>query len=214
MVISAFGPTPQRALLCDQSDEQVQSEVDAWVARELAPLIPSAARLIGVDGLDGVGKSTIARSLARCCARGIVEVDSYLRRNEDRYLAALDLIRLEGDVRAEEKLIVEGCLLHAVMAKVGLNPDFCIYVVKTSQMRGHSEMESVDEHELLFGSKSAAEIIAHEEDQLRRWAEVAPEFIDATSANLSGLTKELIAYHRDFSPHRRADLILRAVRIS
>lgn len=210
-----FGSALQLSLVLTSGDQtSIQASVDDFVSEELVKLLPASARLISIDGLDGVGKSTLARAVAERTAVMLIKLDDYLEQHQDRYLAALDIDALKREIATNERSVVEGCLVMDVLSKAGLTPDFSVYVARTSRMRAQPEMEWLDEHDLLVGAKTASEIIGELESQAQRWAQAPPEFGGGDVAALDGLTKELITYHERFAPQRHADLIVKLVRPS
>jgi uridine kinase len=88
--------------------------------------------LIGVDGLDGSGKSSLAAWLSWQLEMPAIHLDLYVIPDTDPlefrtdHLAAAVCARLE----TRRPLIVEGILLLDVLASVGRRPDFLIYVEK------------------------------------------------------------------------------------
>lgn len=191
-----------------------RTELPVLVERELVPLLPTSKGLISVDGLDGVGKSTLAQTLSECTGAALVQLDELLRQNQDTFLQALDLVELRRRVRKKDLVIVEGCTVLAALEKIAMAPDLKIYVVRTSRMLNQPNLEWVDEHELLLGDRSASELIQEEEEQSRRWVQAPVEFGGGGSPELPGLVKELITYHRDFAPHQSADIVVKVVRIA
>src|SRR5205085_10926861 len=132
--------------------------------------------------------------------------------NRDLFLSALDYPALRQEISENGRVIVEGCAVLAALLKLELEPDFRIYVVRTVRMHAQPDMEWIDERDLLFGEKTADELIHEQEEQARRWAQAPSEFGGGGSGDLPNLVKELITYHCEFKPHRSADLIVKVVR--
>jgi hypothetical protein len=88
--------------------------------------------LIGIDGFDGSGKSSLAAWLSWQLEMPAIHLDLYMVRDTDPvefrtdHLAAAVYARL----RTERPLIVEGILLLDVLASVGRLPNFLVYVEK------------------------------------------------------------------------------------
>jgi len=90
--------------------------------------------LIGIDGLDGAGKSTLAAWLSWQCGIPVVSLDLYLylsRRSRPLQWRSADLrrvleSRLNGEVRWP--IIVEGILLLDALSSVDQAPDFTVFV--------------------------------------------------------------------------------------
>lgn len=202
-------------ILTDENSGSIRDAVGAWVEIELLPLVPATAKLVSIDGLDGVGKSTIAEALADRSGATLLQLDTYLEQDQNRYLEALDLVAFRERAVQSDKVIVEGCLVQAALARAGLASDFSIYVVRTTQMHAQPDAEWTDEPDLLFSDKEAEEQIAEEVEFVRRWAGFFSESdFPSASCEISGLRQELIRYHASMCPHLRADLILKLVRLT
>jgi len=180
---------------------------DAGVLDDLLSLIPRTARIITVDGVDGVGKTTLATQIASALGITALDLDRYLEEKQDRYLEALDLKMLDRDIAcatsANARVVLSGCLMVAALSQLGRAADFKIYVLRTSGVRSNPEAgEWLDEFELLCGTETAEEIIAREDADMKRFG-----------GELLGLRRELIRYHADDQPHRTADLIVKMLRL-
>jgi hypothetical protein len=88
--------------------------------------------LIGIDGLDGAGKSTLAAWLSWQCGIPVVSLDLYLSsRVPPLQWRSADLrrvleSRLNGEIR--RPIIVEGILLLDALSSVDRAPDFTVFV--------------------------------------------------------------------------------------
>ena len=73
------------------------------------------ARRIGVDGIDGCGKTTLAKVIATKLQRRFLSLDDYLERDKGRFLDFIDYPRLHADASSEKVFVIEGvCLLHTL----------------------------------------------------------------------------------------------------
>jgi hypothetical protein len=107
-------------------------------ARDLLPRIwqllgyPQQRRgvLIGIDGLDGAGKSTLAAWLSWQCGIPVVSLDLYLpRRARPLQWRSADLGGvLESRLTVRQPIIVEGILLLDALSSVDQAPDFTVFV--------------------------------------------------------------------------------------
>jgi hypothetical protein len=189
-----------------------QEEVSSLVAEHVLPALPKRSHLISVDGLDGSGKSTIGRAIAGLSERFLIEVDEFLQKQQGQFLDALRLDDLNTALIADEPSVIEGCLVEAVLQKLERQADFRIYVARTGQMTADPQHEWCDEYELLIGSKAASELLKDEERELKAFCESGLFGVDSNDRELPGLRRELITYHREFEPHKTADLIVKVVR--
>lgn len=208
-----FGDMPKLEIaISDQDGSDDAGLIEDWVETQLLPIIPSDVSLVSVDGLDGVGKSTLSETLAKQIGGVHFELDNYLHKNQNCYLDALNLDALKNDLRQSDLAIVEGCLVGAVIQKLGSQCSFAIYVVRTSRMRGQLERDWVDEWELLFKSEDAEVFSAREEESTEKFAALFSNSEVGTETNFSGLRRELVRYHVEEKPHLKADAIIRVVR--
>lgn len=94
--------------------------------------------LIGIDGVDGVGKTTLAFDLARRMAGIRVGLDCYVDQSRDSegYVGLLRIEDLARDVSALLRsfpcVVVDGVCLLEALSQAGLTPTKVIYVKKTS----------------------------------------------------------------------------------
>jgi hypothetical protein len=86
-----------------------------------------APRLIGVDGMNDVGKT---RRVARPLGLPIISGDCFLLGN-GRYLGGHNYERLAEAIRdamSRGQVVVEGCCLLAIAAHIGMTVDLHVYV--------------------------------------------------------------------------------------
>lgn len=216
--MSVLIPSSPRQLSCNEIEEDECFPPDclaAFVKSELAPLIPERAQVISFDGLDGVGKSTLAAILGQAISVPAIGLDDFLTSNQGHFLDALRIDELKAVVEAHlahhKRIIVEGCLVQSVLERLCRPADFSIYVMRTSRMRSGSSDEWVRDDEILFGPESAAELITTREKLLRRWKKMPTESGGGGDGELPGLERELIHYHKQKRPHDQADIIVKVV---
>ena len=137
----------------------------------------SRPTVIGIDGWTGVGKTTLATSLARATGGSTFDVDDALVRDQRCFVPALQLDAIR-DGLAEPKglLFVSGICLRQVLELAGREADVHVYV-KRMAMWGW-----VDEDELTGGS--------------------LPEIPGASG---EAPRREMRSYHSQWQPHLRAD---------
>jgi cytidylate kinase len=199
--------------LVNEGDICFREAVKEWVIAELLPVIPSGTRLISIDGLDGVGKSTLAKALVEKIGAKAIHLDDYLKKNENRYFEALDFTFLHSDIEKEQLIVVEGCLVHAVLARLGIESQFDIYVVRTTTMRAHPETDWLDERKLLLEADNAEEFLAIEEEEIKKFEAYFSEGAPSLGMTVSGLRRELVHYHIDKKPHMNSDVVVKLARI-
>ncbi len=123
-------------------------ELLAQVQKELGP--NRQPLLIAIDGLDGVGKSTLASWLAWQLEMPSLHLDVYLVRNSKPQQWRVD--DLDRAIRSRLNLgrpvIIEGVLLLDVLDQVGRTPNFLVYIHREEDK--HEEWDATDLHKSLI----------------------------------------------------------------
>ena len=96
----------------------------------LPKVLPWRKLTIAIDGVDGAGKSTLARFLSWQLEMPEIETDFFLR--DDQRMPVHDTSSLATLVQARHKnnrpLIVEGVFVLRQLGAIGVNPEFLIRV--------------------------------------------------------------------------------------
>lgn len=152
------------------------------------------SRRVGIDGIDGCGKSTLAKAIATSLRCRVFCLDDYLDRDRGRFLEFIDYRRLRAEVSAETSYVIEGvCLLHA-LDRAHLEIDALVYV-----KRRHLGLWA-DERELNLDEPL--------EDFLKQERELTAMVAGASEAATDlGLAEEIIRYHHTARPHNNAHII-------
>lgn len=178
---------------------------------EIADLIKSTfatAGIIGIDGNDGVGKSTLAKELGEVIGAAVFSIDDFVANNLGSYIPNLRAKELQAAVSsASRPLIVEGvCLLNALEV-ADLKPDLLIYLKRMSNY-GHwydqDECDPVEEEDALIQRLSN---LALEFSRLDASLSGKPED-EVRASGLTPLREEIIRYHSRFRPSRNAHIAL------
>ena len=96
------------------------------------------AVVVGIDGFDGTGKTTLAFALAEKLGGIRIGLDSYVDkdRDADRYVGLLRLEDLQRDLKRLSDffshVVVDGVCLSEVFDELGCAPDYVVYVRKIS----------------------------------------------------------------------------------
>lgn len=205
-------PDHIRQIVCpalgDPNDPDGYKRAFLLARHELPPLIPSSASIITFDGVDGIGKSPLAREVASELDAKAIDLDDFLKKHQGRFVDAINTEKLanaiSAGVHAKGRVVISGCLMGSVLRRLSLSSDFRIYLAKTSGLFSNPDAgDQFDEHELLCGDESADELTTREDSDAKRFG-----------GRLAGLRRELIHYHRSDKPHLNADLIIRMQRLS
>lgn len=146
--------------------------------------------IVSIDGVDGVGKSTLARKIVEELTLSYVEIDTFVKEQQGGYIDHIDYDRLIESIKqamiTNQVLILEGICVQQVLKKLGLNPYVKIYV-KVINNYGFW----MDRIRFFPPDKSADEMIAERK---------AKQFS-------LGHVEDIIRYHYTFNPHESADYI-------
>ena len=150
------------------------------------------AQRIGIDGIDGCGKTTLGKAVAAELRCRLFSLDDYLEKDKGRFVDFLDFRRLHTEASPEEAYVVEGVCLLQALQRADLVVDTLVYV-----KRRHLGIWS-DERELDL-NEPLEEFLQGER---KLTAMVAPEpVLDL------GLAEEVIRYHYAVRPHNRAQVV-------
>jgi len=162
------------------------------------------AEIIGIDGMNGSGKTCVARKLSF----PHVNVDDFLVRNEGSFLRNVKYGELETHIQVlrarNTPVIVEGVCLLDVLDRLHLRADCLIYIKRigaSGTWHDQDICEIATEQELNEWLEEDKEIAR---TMLRRKGEDA----DIPGSLLpGGLTREIAAYHHRQRPIHKAHYV-------
>ncbi len=152
------------------------------------------AERIGVDGLDGSGKTTLAIAIAEDSDIKLIHLDEYLERNKDGYVEKLDYESIRRDLGTKNRYVIDGVCLLSVLEKAAIPIDRHIYVKRMSHGLWADEMECDIEEDIHAFIRKEREAL-----QLLDQTPFMPE--------LPGLVEELFRYHKAYKPQLVADVV-------
>jgi len=146
--------------------------------------------LISIDGVDGVGKSTLANKIKAKLSTHYIELDTFVQEQKGGYIEYLDYDKLQDEIghlmTTNALIVIEGICIQQVLKRTGLTSDLSIYV---KVIDGNNFW--MDQFRFFPSGKSAEEVIE-----------------DRKSKKFSlGHTEEIIRYHYRFKPHKTSDWI-------
>jgi hypothetical protein len=196
--------------------QDAHSYMQRFVSQELTKHIPSPPRFITFDGVDGVGKSTLATCLGVELSAELVHLDNFIEKNRGSYLHALKIEEIATAIRQASKkapyIIMEGCFIEHVLLKIGQTADFRLYVARMTKMKADPAIERYEDYDLLTSDAPAHEIIAKRNEIAEGASRMLARFTgDDGNAEMPQLERELIQYHCDFRPQQRANVIVQRV---
>lgn len=138
------------------SDEYWRLLTDLWSA--LGP--DRKPLLIGVDGREGTGKTSLSNWLAWQLGMPVIHLDLFLEENEVPGPIARRIGDLDHCMRARgnRPCIVEGVFLLEALNEVGRSPDFLIFVEEQSDasMPGRADSDFNDAREFSLANQVVA----------------------------------------------------------
>jgi hypothetical protein len=159
---------------------------------------------IGIDGVDGSGKTQVASVLSEALECPLLDVNDYLHQNQGGFVDFIDYPALGSAIRTIPKFILSGICLRAVLSNLGATLDGNIYI-----KRMHGGMW-VDEGSCVFpeGIEAAVEALAMNRASTSAYFDEPAEHAGhAGNDNFSEFTEEVMRYHDAYQPHEEADLL-------
>jgi hypothetical protein len=151
---------------------------------------------IGIDGTNGVRKSSVADFLGRELELPVVHTDDFLEENQGGYVEFLRYDVLGTKLGSLEKFVVEGVCLLQVLERSRVSVDAVVYI-----KRYHLGLWA-DERELNVPL-----------DQLDEFLEKERELVELMSGEKDDgspqLSHDVVRYHSRFKPHTRAHVLYR-----
>lgn len=175
---------------------------------ELSSLIRQGNyRIVGIDGKDGTGKSTIAQKVSSELKIRHINLDDYVEEYDSgTYVSNIKNEELLSAITiSSNPLIIEGVCLLSIMEQFDLKLDLLVYVKKIDSCgfwhdRDKCDLEE-DVDEFILKEKASLRSLAEFEAHLEG-AQMSTEDVEYPS-----LSEEIIRYHYVFKPHIKADII-------
>ncbi|MBV7258986.1 AAA family ATPase [Erythrobacter crassostreae] len=133
--------------------------------------------IVGIDGWTGVGKTTLAKNLAKEMGGSFYDLDCALTLNQNKYVSALQTSKISRALTERQRpLMIAGICLLEVLEIVGAHLDAHVYVKRMSSWGW------ADEDEL------------------------TGQYFEVPGASGEAVRREMRAYHRKWQPHLLADI--------
>ncbi len=162
--------------------------------------------VIGIDGIDGSGKTTLANEIGTALKLPVLSIDDFLNKQKGSYLEHLKYSDLSSAINSSSApIIIEGvCLLH-VAEDVGLNVTDLIYIKQVNDWNFWIDEETCDPKKPV---EELIERLGEDADEISTSIEgLVPSTADTGSKGLTPFRKQIIRYHARFRPARKADYI-------
>ncbi len=151
--------------------------------------------LVAIDGVQYVGKSSLAEFLAKELGCKALHCDQYITDGTKFYPEILDINRLGIDLNAElikGHVILDSVLCLYVLRALKVRPSVWIYIRHTWPAGNLTHLELFDQN-------------VSEQELLEQVHETCREI--GLNNNGPLLQKELIIYHKRENPHLRSDIL-------
>lgn len=163
-------------------------------------------RIIGIDGMDGAGKSFIANKVATKFDLRHINLDDYVEKNKGQYAPNIkyDLLRRAIE-QSQKPIIIDGVCLLAILNNMSIEPDLLLYV---KRMSSYGIWHDGDRCEV---PEDIDAFISREKESLRSFAKLEARLegimTNCEEVKYPELSEELIRYHYNFKPHDKASII-------
>lgn len=163
----------------------------------------SSFKIIGIDGIDGVGKTTLAKNIEEFGYRRL-SVDDFLQKKSGNYFDFINFARMKkiSAKLSNKSIVIEGVLLQKILKKLQLIPDYLIYVVNSIWI-----YDWVQEFQGKYCDLTLEEIISEVETGVNRLKKVTDP--GSKPYKMSGLRREIYEYTFKYKPWLTADKVVR-----
>ncbi|MFP3984343.1 MAG: NB-ARC domain-containing protein [Desulfurivibrionaceae bacterium] len=142
--------------------------------------------IVSIDGVDGVGKTTLSAKIAKELCLSTIELDDFVQENKGGYVNYIDYDRLLDKIISNKFAVIEGICVLQVLNKIQIQPDVSVYIKEidiygfcNGQIKYFPPYQSADE--VINDRKSKGFSVEYEADVIR--------------------------YHYSFKPHENSDFI-------
>ena len=163
-------------------------------------------RLIAIDGVDGSGKSSLSKNISEELGYCHINLDNYLEKNRGNFVKYIKYEVLQNKIQSIKKtIIIEGVCVLAVLNKLGMRPDYLIYIKRMS------EFDFWKDEDLCDVEDDIDTFIENENLELQKFSDIMTniegEEFNPESSKIPKLREEIIRYHYEFKPHKNANLV-------
>ena len=164
--------------------------------------------VIGIDGIDGCGKTTLAKELNENLAIPFFSTDDYLNKQKGSYIEHIRYKQLLNSIeQVNGSLIIEGVCLLRIAEQVNINISDLVYIKIMSPWKFWVDEEVCDPAEpvdqLIERLTKEASLIPSDTFNLKESNEETKE----SSTGLTPFREQVIRYHAKFRPSIKAKYI-------
>jgi hypothetical protein len=161
-------------------------------------------RRIGIDGVDGAGKSYLAEWLCQELECPNLDVDDYLHKNQGGYIDFIDYPALAAALASMPAFVLSGACLREVLANLGTSLDGNIYIKRVRDGLW------LDEDACVFpdGVDAAIETLGRHNAMMSQYFDEPHELaLSMGNDDEPRFVEEVMRYHDAYSPQEEADLV-------
>ena len=163
----------------------INTENELIIALKNSPL--ETKSIISIDGVDGVGKTTLSTKIAKELRLSNIELDDFVQENQGGFIDYIDYDRLLDRIISNKPVVVEGICILQILNRIQIKPGMSVYIKVVDKYGFCNGQIKYFPHD-----KTADEVIN-----------------DRKSKGYSvGYEEDLIRYHYSFIPHEKSDYIL------
>jgi hypothetical protein len=163
------------------------------------------AIVVAIDGVDGSGKSTVARELSEMLGIIHIDLDDYLEKNQGGYVNFLDYESLKNNIKqTNAPIVIEGVCILAILNNLEIRHDLLVYIKRMFEF-GYWKDDRFDINEDIETFIEKANVDFREFSKLD--AQLGGDKYDPNNCSIPKLTEEIFRYHHKFRPHEIANII-------
>lgn len=192
------------------NESNIYRDFESFLGEIISLINTKGNFIISIDGVDGTGKSTLAKSISDAIDGLHINLDKCIDRNQGRYVDNLrfdEVLKLYNN--SDKKVIIfDGVCLMKILEILDINPNLKIYVrlVKKDGFwyKGHTDFNY---------TRNVDEIINEHRNSTRKMKEFFGEEIDEEALKFEELPDEIIRYHHEYKPNETCDYIYERVEV-
>ena len=162
--------------------------------------------VLGIDGLFGAGKSTLAKQLSENMKIPVIELDNYRKEPVTKCVNSLKVTELKDAIaKTDGRYIIEGACLAAIAIKVGIQLSKSVYVKRIGPAGIWLDEKECDPQE------EENDLLNRIEDEAQIGSMLDGQQQDEDEHYLIEMRKEVIQYHYQYKPANNADYLFHRI---